>query len=287
MARSRADARIPDRPSPVRLWLRRNRALLRPAGYGVAALAALGVLGFGLYALAPAERLAAATDGIAAAGARLGLTVREIAVEGRRYTAMDLVRTAVGANRGDPLLDFSPATARERLELLDWVESATVERHLNGTIVVRLVERTPFAIWQHQGRFAILDAQGKVVTAEGIGNYGPLPLVVGAGADRAAVPLIAQLRTRPEIMVRTQAMVRISERRWNLRLHNGTDVLLPEGQEAAALSRLAELQAGQALLDRPLAAIDMRLPDKLVLRQQGQPPAQDANPAPRGRSSRG
>ena len=53
-----------------------------------------------------------------------------------------------------------------------------------------------------------------------------------------------------------------------LRLANGAEVLLPEGAEPQALARLAELQAQHALLDRPLATIDMRLPDRLVIRAQ-------------------
>ena len=69
-------------------------------------------------------------------------------------------------------------------------------------------------------------------------------------------------------------MVRIHERRWNLRLHSGTDVLLPEGHEANAIQRLGELQREARLLDRPLAAIDLRLPDRLVLR-----PTRQAEPA--------
>ena len=43
-------------------------------------------------------------------------------------------------------------------------------------------------------------------------------------------------------------------------MNNGTDVMLPEGHEVAALDRLMQLQQEHALLDRPLAAIDMRLP---------------------------
>ena len=62
------------------------------------------------------------------------------------------------------------------------------------------------------------------------------------------------------------AAVRVGERRWNLRMKSGTDVLLPEGAEAQALAKLAELQATHALLDRPLQAIDLRLPDRLVVR---------------------
>jgi cell division protein FtsQ len=47
---------------------------------------------------------------------------------------------------------------------------------------------------------------------------------------------------------------------------NGTDVMLPEAHEVAALDRLTQLQQDHAVLDRPLAAIDMRLPDRLVFR---------------------
>ena len=58
-----------------------------------------------------------------------------------------------------------------------------------------------------------------------------------------------------------------------LRLRNGADVLLPEGHEIAALDRLMELHKSQALLDRPLAAIDLRLGDRLVLRPRAETPA--------------
>ena len=41
------------------------------------------------------------------------------------------------------------------------------------------------------------------------------------------------------------------------------------------MAKLAELQGSESLLDRPLAVVDMRLPDRLVVRPQGptQPPA--------------
>src|ERR1700693_3057731 len=49
-------------------------------------------------------------------------------------------------------------------------------------------------------------------------------------------------------------------------MNNGIDVMLPEAHEAAALDRLIRLQQDHAVLDRPLTAIDMRLPDRLVFR---------------------
>lgn len=267
-ARARRD---PDRPGRLRLWLRRRRGLARPAAIGLLGLGAAGALAGGLYLADPAGRAQALMAQVAALGDAAGLQVREVILEGRQNTPRELVQAALGVQRGDPLLGFSPAEARARLESIAWVERAHVERRLPGTILVRLTERKPFAIWQHNGRFAVIDREGRVVTTATLDAFGPLPLVVGAGAERAAAALHDLLAAHPEVQRRVQAMVRVGERRWNLRLHNGADVLLPEGHEAAALHRLAELQAQQALLDRPLAAIDLRLPDRLVLRQTPAP----------------
>jgi cell division protein FtsQ len=277
--------REPDRPSRVRLWFKRRRGLAKPAALTLLGLGALAAIGTGLYIADPAGRVQAVVENAAEIGLAAGLEYRELVLEGHKNTPPDLIRAALGIERGDPMLGFSPVEARARLETIAWVESAHVERRFPGTILVRLTERTPFAIWQHQGRFAVIDREGRVVTTETLDAFGPLPLVVGAGADRTAAALHDLLAAHPDVLRRTQALVRVGDRRWNLRLHNGVDVLLPEGQEAPALNRLSEMHARHALLDRPLAAIDLRLPDRLVLRQ---PPAPEPSQQPvRRAGSRG
>ncbi|MBW8267875.1 cell division protein FtsQ/DivIB [Caldovatus aquaticus] len=285
-----ARQRRPDRPSRLRLWLRRRRALLRPAALGTLALGALGAAALTLYALDPAGRAARLVESAAELGQRAGWRVQAVILDGREHTPVEMIRAALGVSRGDPILGFSPEGAKERLETLAWVQRAHVERRLPGTIVVRLEERQPFAIWQHSGRFAVIDRAGHVVATEKLDQFGALPLVVGAGAERAAAALLDRLREQPELARRIQAAIRVGDRRWNLKLHNGTEILLPEGHEAAAIERLGELHRQHGLLDRPLAAIDLRLPDRLVVRQQATPQAeQPAAGAPRGggRSQRG
>lgn len=65
---------------------------------------------------------------------------------------------------------------------------------------------------------------------------------------------------------RVVAAVWVSERRWNLRLEGGVEVRLPELGAEEAWSQLADLERQQGLLERDVAMIDMRLPDRLVLR---------------------
>jgi cell division protein FtsQ len=279
LARTSKPQREPARPSRLRIWIKRRRSLLRPALYGAMGLGALAVVVLAVRAVDPAGRVRGAAESMAGLGETMGLTVQQVILEGRRNTPTDMIRAALGVSRGDPILDFSPEAARSRIETIAWVQRAHVERRLPGTILVRIEERRPFAIWQNNARFVIIDREGRVVAADGLDQFGPLPLLVGPGADSAGPALYDTLRREPEVAERVQAMVRIHERRWNLRLHNGTDVLLPEGAEPAAIQRLAELQREARLLDRPLAAIDLRLPDRLVLRPTRQ--AEPAEPSPR------
>jgi cell division protein FtsQ len=274
------------RPSAAHLWLRRSRRFVGPALFGSAILMGFGLIAYGIAAVDPASQARRMLDTVAVFGSDRSMTVQAVIVDGRQNTPLPLIREALGVSRGDAMLGFSPEAARQRLESIPWVAQAHVERHLPATIVVRLEERRPFAIWQNQGRFVIVDRQGKTVATDGLDQFGPLPLIVGPGADQAAAALYDLLAAETEVAERVQAMVRVGERRWNLRLHSGTDVLLPEAAEAAAIKRLAELQQEAKLLDRPLAAIDLRLPDRLVVRANRETP--ETPPArPTARRERG
>lgn len=282
-------APVPKRPSAFRIWLRKRRAWLRGMGIASLALGALGAGAIGIIALDPAARLRDGTAWLASLGRGNGLSVQEIRIEGREFAPREALLAAIGTVPGEAMLDFNPAAAKARLEEIAWVERAHVERRMPGTILVRISERRAFAVWQREGRFSVIDREGRVMATERLEAFGPLPLVVGNGAERVAAQMIDLLRSAPEIADRVQAIVRVSERRWNLRLQNGADVMLPEGQEEAAITRLAELQARDKLLDRPLAAVDMRLPDRLVVRMQATPapqPTATPNP-PSARSQRG
>ncbi len=261
-----------DRPSALKLMLRRQRRFARPLGLGVALLGvvliAYGALhgravGSGGSILGWRERL----------GRAIGLSVQTVDIDGRANTPEPLLREAIGIRAGDPIFGVSIEAARQRIESLSWVEHAVVERRLPGTIHVSLIERRPFAIWQSQGKFQLIGRRGDVVANEDVSAFASLPLVVGAGAPSHAADLLDALQGQPALAARVAAAVRVGERRWNLQLKNGITVMLPESHAAAAIARLMELQTADALLDRPIAAVDLRLPDRLVVRPLPTPAA--------------
>ncbi len=282
MRRLRNDRR-PQRPGRLRLLLRRLRCLVRPA-----LLVSVGVIvaGAAVIALAvsgtPQRLLADTVRAIEDAAADAGFVVGTVTVEGRVHEDRDAILAASGLRLGQPILAVSPDMVRRRLEELPWVEQASVHRRLPSHVHLALTERTPFAIWQNRGTFAVIDRDGRVITRDGVERFAHLPHVVGEGAAEAAAALLDLLDRHPEVKQRIIAIVRVNQRRWNLRLASGADVLLPEGHEAAALARLAELHRDSAVLDRALKVVDLRLADRLVLR-----PATDAAPAPAANPERG
>ena len=172
------------RPSALRIALRRARRFARPALYGVLILCGFGVIAYGIAMVDPAGQARRMLDQVTMIGPDRSMTVQAVIVDGRQNTPLPLIREALGVSRGDFMLEFSPEAARQRLESIPWVARAHVERHLPGTIVLRLEERRPFAIWQNQGRFVIVDRDGKTVATDGLDQFGPLPLIVGPGADQ-------------------------------------------------------------------------------------------------------
>jgi cell division protein FtsQ len=264
------------RRSPLRSW----RGM---AGLGLAVLAGGGIAG-GAVQLHRTGQLAAMTarlgDRFIEESARLGLAVAEIEVEGRAMTTREAILRAVGAERGSPILAFSPAQAKAQLETLPWVRSAAVERQLPDTLHIALVERTPFAFWQRQGKLVLIDREGTVITGDRLERFTGLIVTVGEDAPRHAAALLDMLGTQPEIAGRVVAAIRIGGRRWNLHLDNGIDVQLPEEKPQDAWAQLAQLERTSRLLARDVQVVDMRLPDRLVVRVTPDPPKE---PTKKGR----
>src|SRR5437763_603449 len=240
-----------------RQWL--PRGVRRASFWAVLLVLALG--GYGILALGRqpgAQNLVAvALDHAIAVSAGLGLVVADIEVEGRETTDAATIMRALAAERGTPILAVSPSRAKQQLESLPWVRSAAIERRLPQTLLVRLVERRPLAVWQHGGRQELIDRHGEIIAVKDLAPFARLPTVVGEDAAVHAAKLRDMLASDPELAARVNAAVRVDDRRWNLRIDNSIDVLLPEQNPAAAWKRLAELERSSKLLKRDVQIVDM------------------------------
>jgi len=256
---------------------------------GVPLLLCGGVYGGAQLSRFPAAQsaLQSVVDRMVVGTGLLGLTVSDVTVEGRETTDRETILAALAAKPGTPILAVNPRRAKEQLETLPWVHTAVIERRLPGTLYVRLVERKPLALWQHGGKIELIDRMGAVIPVTPLDRFAKLPMVVGEGAAAHAAELIDMLACEPDLAVRVTAAIRVGDRRWNLRIDNTIDVLLPAHDAAGAWVQLARLERSSALLQRDVQTIDIRLPDRLVLRvspetpketpmsKKGRPPAKN------------
>ena len=112
---------------------------------------------------------------------------------------------------------------------------------------------------------------GDKQTAEDEGGKATLPINRTLGSSgvitvKIATSILSALSQRPPLMNRIEALVRVDDRRWDLRLKDGTLIQLPAIDEEAALIRLDGLEQSQRILDLGLARIDLRNSEFLAVR---------------------
>jgi len=167
------------------------------------------------------------------------------------------------------------------------VRSAAVTRLLPGGVHISVRERDPAAVWQLSRAMHLIDDEGAIIREVNAYEYAYLPLIVGVGAPEAASQILHALGAYEEIEAMTAALIRVGERRWNMRLRNGLDIKLPEKDFEAALNALSVLQAAHGTLDQPLEFIDLRDTERMIIRKRGEiPPAGEDEPTGRPDSLR-
>jgi cell division protein FtsQ len=247
----------------------RGIAVPRGAGLGASALLILVAVCYGVvrgdHVPTIVGQLKDARDAAANAA---GFAIQSVSVAGRKQLREKEILAAAGVGERSSLLFLDVEAARARLKANPWIAEAEVHKLYPGRLQITIEEREAFALWQKDGRIAVIATDGAVLAPfAGERRFSALPLVVGPGAEIKAKDFVAVLARYPAIREQMRAAIFIAERRWNLRLKNGIDVRLPEADVERALDTLAALDRDKKLLSRDITAVDLRLPDRVSVRQ--------------------
>ncbi|HXV31226.1 MAG TPA: cell division protein FtsQ [Sinorhizobium sp.] len=194
-----------------------------------------------------------------------GFAIEDVRVSGNEQTSEIDILQQLGLDGATSLVALDIAEARRLIGELPWVESVTVRKVYPGTIEVNLAERKAFGIWQHGSDLSLIERSGSVIAPLRDNKFAKLPLFVGRDAETSAAAFYDEFSRWPEFRARVNAFGRVSGRRWDLRLDNGIVVKLPETDIARAMKVLAEMEDGHQLLERDIAAVDLRLADRTTV----------------------
>ena len=231
----------------------------------------------------------------------IGFTIQNITIAGNEKTTREEILGRINIKLESPLYEFSLAEAKAQLESIPWVQNATIVRNPPSDIAITIVERKPVAIWQFNGKKALIDNDGVVLqylngkdalgrndadkTAIYLANssdtvnhpsgivssdYSSLLLVTGDGAATHVSEIIHLLNSDPSLAKRVTAAIYINNRRWDLEFDHRVTVKLPEQKTiATAWGRLSRLQESDKILERQIEVLDLRNPDRLYISLSG------------------
>lgn len=259
-------------PAPSRWAYRMQRLWLTPA-FRVAMRLGLPVflvvLVAGLYLSDAARREnAAATFGAlrSSVAERPMFMVKLLSITGAAPELADAVRAKLALKLPQSSLDLDLDAIREAAERLDAVQTAVVRLGVGNVLELQITERVPAWVWRSDAGLMMLDATGhRIAGLAERGDRPDLPLVAGQGADKA-IPEAAAILAAAPWAKRIRGLVRMSDRRWDIVLDRDQRILLPAHDPVSAVQALATLDHAEDILSRDLVAVDMRNPDRPVLR---------------------
>ena len=192
--------------------------------------------------------------------------LKRIVLRGHQRMESEALLNALSLQSGETLALIDLASAKLRLESLEWIKSASLRRVFPDSIEARLQEETPFAMWQRRGHLFLVNHDGVAfldLDDNDIEAFTHLPYLVGVGALDEGIALLETLDDYPDMKEKMVSAVWVGERRWDLHLHNDIRVRLPEEGLHRALAQLQRLHVDYDIFRRDIRSIDLRLRDRV------------------------
>lgn len=197
----------------------------------------------------------------------LHFELQQVVVQGHVYTPLSKIHQTVNLTQKSSIWQAHLAQIYQQLMTLPWVQSVVVERRLPDTLVFKITEKKPIAIWQNRQKYFPLDDKGRVIPENMyIKN---MLLVVGEGAPQFAPALVETLNKFPDLKKQVVSAVWVRHRRWQLYLKESEGqviVDLPDNDIVSALEHLRRFQGKVPLANYVGKRLDLRFAGKVIVR---------------------
>jgi len=110
--------------------------------------------------------------------------VEKLSVSGLRRVDENQVLAKAGFEVGTNVFDVNLQEMRERVEQLQWVRHALVERVLPDQIIIKVVEREPIGLSRIRGEIYQFDADAMILDPDPTSGTS-FPILDGLGADKS------------------------------------------------------------------------------------------------------
>ena len=197
---------------------------------------------------------------------KIGLTLQTIKVAGNHVISTEDILATVALPKGYPMLAINTDSIRHTLKNVGWIKSVSISKQFPNTLVIKIVERTPIAIWQNKGGYQLIDEDGHLMGTQSITQYLNLLLLVGDDAPAQMEKLQLILDEMPKIKENIKIASWISGRRWTLTTSSGVEILLPAKFPMSSARYLSKLERRKKILERDIIRVDLRIQDRVIVK---------------------
>jgi cell division protein FtsQ len=193
--------------------------------------------------------------------------VAMMAVDGAGRDVAEDIREVVPLDFPISSFDLDLEQIRLAITDLDPVREVSVRIRPGGILQIDVIERSPAIVWRTRDGLEVLDEGGVHIGYISQRSDQPeLPLIAGDGADAHVQQALRLMAAAGPLGDRLRGLVWMGERRWDVVLDRGQQIMLPVEHPVRALERVIALSEADDMLDRDVAVIDMRLLDRPTLR---------------------
>lgn len=198
------------------------------------------------------------------------LAVRTLDVQGNRLVADDQITAALAPLVGTSLTQIGEDDVRALLKEFPPIEAVSIAASPPSTLGVTVIERTPVAILESDGKFALIDSEGLQLTTVADRKSVALPLIDGgANAVNSAVfsSITDVLAALPgDIRERLVHASAKSIDSVELKLTDGKTIFWGSAEDNAAKARVIAALLTLPAQDPPVNVYDVSTPSRPVTR---------------------
>ena len=201
--------------------------------------------------------------------AQLDIKLKNVKILGIENTKPTEVINIVSGLKETSLSNIDLHEISAQINNIDWIKKSELRKIYPSTLVVKVYEHNPIAIWFNNGNKFLVDDESEIIKELNPNNFKNLKVIAGPNALEDIPEIISMIRNYPEFEKKIKSLLRVGDRRWTVRLHNGITIHLPEKNVANAIEEIEQLDSKHALLSRYVDIIDMRLPDRIDIMPSG------------------
>ncbi len=196
----------------------------------------------------------------------MGFGIEGVTIIGAKEISEDELLTASGITTRDSLPFLDAAAIRQRIADVPMVKEVSIRKLYPSRLVVEVQEREPYALWQKDGQVHVISKEGTPIDNLADARLTHKAFVVGEDANLRVPEFLKILDNAGDLRDQVRAGILVAGRRWNVKLESGLEIKLPESQPEMAFAQFARTARELRILDKDIISVDLRVPERMVLR---------------------